>query len=76
IRSGDYYMFEYESEEQEDEEKPDEATVAEEQIFDALAVNDKDESASDIVEKSRKSSVIESDVQQLTTTSRTVPLPA
>ncbi|CAF4702929.1 unnamed protein product [Rotaria sp. Silwood1] len=76
IRSGDYYMFEYESEEQEDEEKPDEATVAEEQIFEALAVNDKDESASDIVEKYRKSSVIESDIQELTTTSRTVPLPA
>jgi hypothetical protein len=32
IRSGDYYMFEYESDEEEMEEKEDEATVAEEQV--------------------------------------------
>jgi len=35
IRSGDYYMYEYESddEEVEEEEKPDEATVAQEQVY-------------------------------------------
>ncbi len=33
IRSADYYMFEYESDEEEvEEEKKDEATVAEEQV--------------------------------------------
>ncbi len=34
IRSGDYYMYDYESDEEEvDEEKPDEATVAQEQVY-------------------------------------------
>lgn len=33
IRSGDYYMFDYESDEEEEEEvKPDEATAAQEQV--------------------------------------------
>ncbi|CAF2706676.1 unnamed protein product [Rotaria sp. Silwood2] len=48
IRSGDYYMFEYESEEPKDEGKEDEATVAQEQIFQVLAANDKDETVADI----------------------------
>lgn len=32
IRSGDYYMFEYESDQEEDEEKQDEATRAQEEV--------------------------------------------
>jgi hypothetical protein len=32
IRSGDFYMFDYESDEEEDEGKQDEATVAQEQV--------------------------------------------
>jgi hypothetical protein len=32
IRSGDYYMFEYESDEEEDEGKQDESTAAQEQV--------------------------------------------
>ncbi len=32
IRSGDYYMFDYESDEEEDEGNQDEATVAQEQV--------------------------------------------
>ena len=32
ILSGDYYMFDYESDEEEDEGKQDEATVAQEQV--------------------------------------------
>lgn len=33
IRSGDYYMFNYESEDEEEEEIQDEATVAQEQVL-------------------------------------------
>ncbi len=33
IRSGDYYMFDYESDEEEDEGKQDEATAAQEQVY-------------------------------------------
>ncbi len=32
IRSGDYYMFDYESDEEEDEGNQDEATIAQEQV--------------------------------------------
>jgi hypothetical protein len=32
IRSGDYYMFDYESDEVEEEVKEDEATIAQEQV--------------------------------------------
>ncbi|CAF4609223.1 unnamed protein product, partial [Rotaria sp. Silwood2] len=76
IRSGDYYMFEYESEEPKDEGKEDEATVAQEQIFQVLAANDKDETVADIGQKPRTSSTVESDVQEQTTASQTAPLPA
>ena len=33
MRSGDYYMYEYESDEEEEEVKEDEATVAQEQVY-------------------------------------------
>jgi hypothetical protein len=32
IRSGDYYMFDYQSDEEEDEGNQDEATIAQEQV--------------------------------------------
>ncbi|CAF3646268.1 unnamed protein product [Rotaria sordida] len=74
IRSGDYYMFEYESDEQDvDEEKQDEVTVAQEQIFQVLAANDKDEIVADTTQKPRTSSIIELDTQKLTTASSTPP---
>ncbi|CAM4812248.1 unnamed protein product [Rotaria magnacalcarata] len=43
IRSGDYYMFDYESDEEEDEDegKQDEAAVAQEQIIQIIAARDK-----------------------------------
>ena len=34
IRSGDYYMFDYESDQEDDEGKQDEATFAQEQVND------------------------------------------
>lgn len=36
IRSGDYYMFDYESDQEEDEEKQDEATRAQEEVKDSF----------------------------------------
>ena len=38
IRSGDYYMFDYESEEEEEEGKQDEATTAQEQVRDQAKI--------------------------------------
>ncbi|CAF1290556.1 unnamed protein product, partial [Rotaria sordida] len=64
IRSGDYYMFEYESDEEEDEGKQDEATFAQEQILQVLTARDKQTAAAAVAQKPSSTSLSESDDQE------------
>ncbi|CAF1213486.1 unnamed protein product [Rotaria magnacalcarata] len=77
IRSADYYMFDYEldknQEDDDDEGAQDEADVAQDQIFQVLVATDEDESIGDSLKKPRKSSVLESDVQELIIRPRSPP---
>ncbi|CAF2902955.1 unnamed protein product, partial [Rotaria sp. Silwood2] len=69
IRSGDYYMFDYESDEKEDEEKQDEATVAQEQILQVITARDKHTAVAAAAQKPSTSSFDESDSQEFLPTS-------
>ncbi|CAF0821922.1 unnamed protein product [Adineta steineri] len=68
IRSGDYYMFEYESDEEVDEGKQDEATVAQEQILQVLTASDKAAAAAVAADKPSPLAPAESDVQEFPAT--------
>ncbi|CAF4296585.1 unnamed protein product [Rotaria socialis] len=79
IRSADYYMFDYESDEKkeddDDEGAQNEADAAQNQIFQVLVATDEDESIGDSLKKPRKSSVLESNVQELIIRPRSPPPP-
>ncbi|CAF0897645.1 unnamed protein product [Adineta ricciae] len=64
IRSGDYYMFDYQSDEEEDEGKQDEATVAQEQILQVLTASDKDAAAAVAADKPPPPTIPESTSQE------------
>ncbi|CAF1290006.1 unnamed protein product [Adineta steineri] len=66
IRSGDYYMFDYESDEEEDEGKQDEATAAQEQILQVLSASDKEANEAVATQKPLSSSFIESNGHEFT----------
>ncbi|CAF4903524.1 unnamed protein product, partial [Rotaria sp. Silwood1] len=67
IRSGDYYMFNYKSNEEEDEGKQDKAIDILEQFFRVLSACDKDAAVAVAIQKHPISPVIESNSQKFTT---------
>ncbi|CAF1085642.1 unnamed protein product [Adineta ricciae] len=67
IRSGDYYMYEYESDEEEEEVKEDEATVAQEQILHVLSASNKEAETAVVMHKPATASFIEPEHQETIT---------